>query len=172
MIIKKLFLSVAIILISMNMAICGEVLYPTLNNPEGDLIKFDDKLSGKDFTNKNLRDIKIIPGTVIYASVFYQENKPDEHIFPEDMAGVSFYNCNLDNVYIPLGNTIIGGTHKKMMVQNDLRDWEIDKDSKPIKVMNEDYWKVEGVSIDVKDIPLEKLINISEIPKTMVEVIE
>lgn len=147
----------------------GKVLYPTQNNPHGDLIEFDDKLSGKDFTGKSLKDEHILPGTNIYASVFYQENKPDEHIFPEDMAGVSFYNCNLDNVYVPLGNTIIGGTHKNMMVQNDLRDWEIDETAKPIKVSNEKYWIAEGCSVDPKDIPLTKIVDTSLIKKVVIE---
>lgn len=118
-------------------------------------ITYDDNYSHKDFTgrtllNENIKDINI------FGSCFSQEI-PDRHIFPEDMTGVVFYNCNLDNVYIPTGNTTIGCSQKKFKVQNDLMDWILDADLKPKEpIMKEEFIKM-GISILPKDIPKTKM---------------
>lgn len=125
-------------------------------------INYDMKYSFKDFTNRSLRDAKDLNGKTIYASVFLQEI-PDSRIFPENMKGVTFVNCNLDNVYIPPGNTVIGGSQRRFRVQNDLRDWLIDENNKPIEPLDKEYWESEGYSVDPKDIPDKPLKDISEI---------
>lgn len=145
----------------------GKVLYPTEQNPNGDWIEFDDKWSGKDYTHKSLKDEVIPKGTVIYASCFYQEASEDatkieeiqKHIFPEDMTEVTFYNCNLNNVYIPPHNTVIDpcGRTKLIKVQNDREDWIIDGDLKPVEPVNKKKFLELGLSIDPKDIPKNKL---------------
>ena len=125
-------------------------------------VAYDMKYSFKDYTNSPRVDIP--NDVVVYATMFLQE-MPDSHIFPENMKGVTFVNCNLDNVYIPEGNTVIGGSHKRFKVQNDLRDWLIDENNKPIELIGKEYWESEGYSVDPKDIPSKPLKDISEIKK-------
>lgn len=68
---------------------------------------------------------------VIEASCFSQE-RPDSRIFPEGMTGVTFLRCNLDNVFIPEGNTVEGGSQRRFMVQEDGYDWLVDENNNPI----------------------------------------
>ena len=119
----------------------------------------NEKYSYKDFMHKSFRDVSAqeFNGTVIVGSCFYQEGKPNTAIFPNGMVGVTFRNCNLDNVYIPAGNTVEGGTHKKIRVMNDLDDWILDKDLKPVEPINKEQRLEAGISIDPKDIPMEKI---------------
>ena len=96
--------------------------------------------------------------SIIIGSCFYQENKPDSHIFPEDMTGVVFQKCNLDNVFIPAGNTIkVSNTDKRIKAQNDKEDWIVDKDNKPIEPMNKEMFLELELSIKPEDIPNEKM---------------
>lgn len=145
----------------------GKVLIGVLDGVPYE-ITCDDEYSFRDFTHRKLTDHGIIESDlsnkIIYASCFSQEN-PDSHIFPEDMTGVMFYNCNLDNVYIPPGNTVIGGSQRRFKVQNDLRDWEIDGTDTPKEVINKEYWISQGYSVDPKDIPATKLEKIEDIKK-------
>ncbi len=46
---------------------------------------------------------------------------------------------------------------RRFQIQNDLREWEIDKQNKPTKVLNEKYWELKNISIDPKYIPAEKI---------------
>ena len=118
--------------------------------------EFDDRYSLKDFTTKTLTDKTIDPGTVIYGSCFSKET-PDFVVFPDDMFGVTLINCNLDNVFIPLGNTVIGGSQRQFKVQNDLEDWVVDGTLKPVEPINKEIFILKGISIDPKDIPETKL---------------
>lgn len=129
------------------------------------VVEIDDRWSRKDYTTLTLLNESILAGTTIYGSCFSKE-EPDTQVFPSTMTGVTFINCNLDNVLMPEGNLIKGGLKRKFKVQNDLRDWEIDGSNKPIKLVNEEHWQNQGYSIDPKDIPAEKLREISEIKKT------
>lgn len=130
------------------------------------IINYDTEYSFKDFTKKSLKEIDL-NGKTIYASVFMQEI-PDSHIFPEDMRGVTFVNSNLDNVYIPPGNTVIGGTRRRFQVQNDGNDWIIDSKNKPIEPINKEQYLEIGLSIDPKDLPKNMMTeNIFE--KTLLE---
>ena len=107
--------------------------------------------------------------TIIRGSCFYQEAlysadalsvtppSPTVDVFPAGMTGVIFKWCNLDNVNVPIGNTIIGGTHKKIRVQNDLEDWILDVDNKPIEPMDKEQRLEKNVSVDPKDIPTKKM---------------
>lgn len=129
----------------------GEVLY------DGVKITFNDKYSGKDFSGQSFLNAKDLDGLVIYASVFYQEGEPDKVIFPANMENVTFLNCNLDNVYIDTNkNGIVGGTRRKIKAQNDLEDWILDKDLKPVEPMSKSAFIELNISTDSKDIPINK----------------
>jgi len=65
---------------------------------------FSNEFAGQDLSNRPAAEFN---NSEIVGSCFYQENKPDAHVFPADMTGVVFKRCNLDNCYIPKGNTVI-----------------------------------------------------------------
>lgn len=46
---------------------------------------------------------------------------------------------------------------RRFQIQNDLREWEIDKLNKSVKVINEKLWNMKGISIDPLDIPKTKI---------------
>jgi hypothetical protein len=79
-----------------------------------------------DYTGKILNDL-IIEGT-IEGSCFSQE-KPNSVIFPYDMQNITFIRCNLDNVFIPDGNTVIGGSQRRFMAFDDGYDWLVDENN-------------------------------------------
>jgi len=133
-----------------------------------------EKYSFRDFTGQSLADADdLTPGTIIRGSCFYQEGRPDAHIFPEKMTGVTFERCNLDNVFIPPGNILaeqagIPCTNKQILVQNDLRDWQIDAEGTPVEVMGKTFWEAQGVSVHCDDIlkplqSIEQLYQIAEV---------
>jgi len=125
----------------------------------------NEKYSYKDLMNQNFYELKSTEfnNTCIIGTNFYQENKPDEDIFP-DFVNVEFVKCNLDNVLIKAEmNVDDKSTKKKIKVQNDLEDWVLDTEKKPIEPINKEEFVNKGLSIDPKDIPLLKL----DISKTM-----
>ena len=87
--------------------------------------------SNKDFTNRDLREVEDINGQTITGSCFSQE-RPNTHVFPFDMKGVTFINCNLDNCFIPAGNTVQGGSQRRFRAQDDGFDWLIDESGLPL----------------------------------------
>lgn len=95
-------------------------------------ITYDDQYSAKIFDAGEIIDIP--DGTIVYASSFASE-MPDTRPFRNDMTGVKFYNCNLDNVTVPNGNEIIGGQHKRYKSQSDGRDWLIDENNNPTELL-------------------------------------
>lgn len=125
------------------------VLYPF---PDGHMekIEYDDAFSSCDCTH--LSSLDIPDGTVVYGSCFSCET-PDQHIFRDDMTGVTFYNCNLDNCFIPDGNKVIGGSQRRFEVQNDMRDWLVDEEGNPEKLVNEKSEQKTGYPIDLESIP-------------------
>lgn len=84
-----------------------------------------EKYSKKDFTGHDLSAETDMFGIEIIGSCFSQES-PNRHIFPDEMSGVNFIDCNLDNCFIPEGNTIIRGSHRFFKVQEDGQDWLVD----------------------------------------------
>lgn len=97
----------------------------------------------------------------IIGSCFYQQWLDDgatmKDIFPVGMTGVTFSKCNLDNVYVPPGNTIDGGTHNSLRAQNDMEDWLVDAMDKPIGPLHPKRFDDVGLSKDPKDIPTDFL---------------
>jgi hypothetical protein len=96
--------------------------------------------------------------TIIVNAGFYQEwQKGDKEvmkdIFPDGMTGVIFRECNLDNVFVPEGNHIEGGSNRAIKVQNDLEDWLVDSKGDPVEPLHKEKFLEAGVSIDPADIP-------------------
>jgi hypothetical protein len=120
----------------------------------------NEKYSYKDFIGKTFLDVdpSEFNNTEIIGSCFYQESSygtinPMKDVFPVGMTGVTFIKCNLDNVRIPIGNTVVGGTNKRILVQNDREDWILDENNKPIEPMDKERRLAVGLSINPKDIP-------------------
>lgn len=126
-------------------------------------IEYDDNLSFRNFTNKDMSG-EDLSGKIIYSSVFYQEQL-DSEIFHPELSGALFIKCNLDNVALPDGNTKIECQQRRIKAQNDLRDWIVDQDNKPIEPINKDMWAEQGFSVDPADIPAEILNDTSEIKR-------
>ena len=83
------------------------------------------------------RPAKEFEGEII-GSCFYQEaleNNPPFDIFPDGIKA-TFIRCNLDNILIPAGCKVEGGTNKMIKIQNDTNDWELDKDLNPVKPLD------------------------------------
>lgn len=122
---------------------------------------FDDELSLKSFSNQNFSEAEdIFSGKNIYGSVFYNE-VPDSKIFPKGMKGVTFVNCNMDNLIIPEGNEVIytnGLSQKRFENQNDGNDWLIDENNEPVKPVNHKIFTKLGLPMpDPIDIPEERV---------------
>ena len=129
------------------------------------------KYSFGDFMNQSFKGspAEEFNNTVIVGSCFHQEASEDaitlreieKDIFPAGMHGVTFRRCNLDNVFIPLGNIIWDEgwekcTHKKIKLQNDWRYWILGEDLKPIEPKDKEEWIKRGISIRPEDIPTKK----------------
>lgn len=93
---------------------------------------YSEKYSRKDFTGRDLSHELDMNDITIYGSCFSQEQL-DRHIFPEDMSGVTFVNCNLDNCFIPEGNDVVGGSRRRFQVQEDGFDWLLDENNNPVE---------------------------------------
>ena len=119
------------------------------------------KYSLKDFTDVSLVDepVEDFNNTTIKGSCFYHQYFVDSDIFPAGMTGVTFENCNLDNILIPAGNTVVGGCHRRLRVQNDGQDWIVDSNLNPVEPVHKKRFIRDGKSIDPLDIPAQFLIN-------------
>lgn len=103
--------------------------------------------------------------SIIIGANFYQENAPKSDIFPDGMTGVVFKRCNLQNVNIPVGNTVENDCDiRQILIQNDGRDWIVDDNLNPIEPIDKERLLKEGLSIDPADIPAE-FIRIEQISK-------
>lgn len=109
-------------------------------------------------------EIDLISGTEIVGTCFYCESElgdigdPYKRIFPPTMTGVIFKRCNLDNVYVPPGNTItddagIQSSHRRIRIQNDLEDWVVDEIGAPKEPLDIKRFEELGKSVDPRDIP-------------------
>lgn len=122
---------------------------------------YNEVFSFKDFTNRTNIELS----GVVYASCFSQET-PDNQIFVAGMTGVTFIKCNLDNVSIPDGNTVIDCSQKRFKVQNDLNDWIIDTANNPVEPVNAKIFVKLGLPIpkpeDIPVIKVDKVIDLLE----------
>lgn len=98
-----------------------------------------------------------LAGTIVGSG--FSQSTLDAHIFPDTMTGVVFEKCNLDNVYIPPGNTVDPScSHKRFATQNDLEDWFIDGADKPVEPIDKKMYEKLKLSTDPKDIPVTPLV--------------
>lgn len=120
-------------------------------------IEMNDQHSLQDYTFTNTL-INIPDNVNVYGACFACE-MPDTVLFRANMTGVTFYNCNLDNVLIPAGNTVIGGSQRKFRVQNDLNDWELDAQGEPVKPLGAKIFDKFGLPVpSPADIPTDKAV--------------
>lgn len=131
------------------------------------IIDYNDEWSLRNFANQSnifAGRGKELDGMTIYASCFYQESL-DIDVFPSDVKNLTLVYCNLDNVNISAGVTVIANRPQRhIQVQNDCRDWELDANNQPIKLVNEKAELILGRSIDPVDIPQIKLESIDDLP--------
>ena len=127
------------------------------------------KYSYKDFLNKKFTDTPAEEwnDTEVIGTCFAQE-KPKTKVFPDEIKGVTFTKCNLDNCIVPETCTINGGTHKWIGVQNDLEDWILDESLNPVEPVDKARFVRLGLSISPLAISASKL----EIPATQAKRVE
>jgi len=132
-------------------------------NPYADKNGINTKYSYRDLTNMVMTDYKATEfnDSIIEGTCFFQDGVVDRHIFPSAICGVVFRRCNLDNVFIPAGNTVImtgdnACCARKIMIQNDLSDWILNNDLTPKEPMDKEEREKLGISCDPKDIPIKK----------------
>jgi len=118
----------------------------------------NEKYSHKDFTQRTLTDTKPEEwnDTEVVNSCFYNE-KPRTQVFPDGTKGVKFIRCNLDNVIVPKGCTTEGCSTRLIGVQNDLEDWILDQDLKPVEPLRKARYERLGLSVDPRNLSAEKL---------------
>ncbi len=118
------------------------------------------KYSRKHFSDQTL--LAVDPGelnnTEIVGSTFYQQAGPETPVFPADMVGVVFVDCNLDNCLIPPGNTVGQGcANRRIREQNDREDWEVDEQDRPLRPVNREMLEHDGLNSDPAKIPEKRI---------------
>lgn len=81
---------------------------------------------------------------------------PNAKVLPADLTGTTFTYCNLDNVYIPPGNTVDQFCSTRLFqTQNDGQDWLLDPNTlKPVSPLYPDIFIRLGLSTDPNNIPV------------------
>lgn len=87
----------------------------------------------KDMTGWDLSDREDMDG--LYIEGLCLSQCTPRSVLPSGLTGVTFSNCNLDNVVIPPGNTLISCLNRRYLAQEDGQDWEIAEDGTPIKIL-------------------------------------
>lgn len=100
--------------------------------------------------------------STIKGSCFAQQNEPGKVIFPAGMTGVEFERCNLDNVFIPPGNTLDERcSNRRIITQNDAQDWVVNDSDVPTAPVNLKSHIADGFSTDPLNIPADYIRDIS-----------
>lgn len=107
----------------------------------------DDSHSALDRTGRNLQNNSVMDNTTIVGTCFSQET-PDTHVFRDNLTGVTFINCNLDNVFLPPGNEAIDCSQRRFQVQVDGRDWIVDENLQPVEPLDIEYSIQHGLNTD------------------------
>jgi len=97
-------------------------------------------------------DAKEFNDSEIIGACFYQDT-PYSNVFPPDIEDVVFERCNLDNVNIPAGATVKGGTNQHIATMNDGEYWIVGIDGKPIVPRDAAKFDECRLSKDPRDIP-------------------
>ena len=118
--------------------------------PEGE-IEVSEEFSNRDFTGDN-KTISIPDGAVVYGSCFSRET-PGATVFDPTMTGVTFRNCNLSNVFVPPGNTVIDCQVTRYKVQSDKEDWVVDDKDAPVEPLDKDRFIRLGKSLSPDSLP-------------------
>lgn len=114
--------------------------------------------SSRDYTNLILDDVQHYMNDETIRGACFSQQQPDTKVFPDEMTGVTFVNCNLDNCIIPEGNTLIDCSNRRYQVQNDLNDWEIDENNNPVRLVDWQYFEKLGLEQPSPDlIPSEQV---------------
>lgn len=87
-----------------------------------------EKYSNKIFNGKSFVDSDDMSNIEINNSSFASESF-NVTIFPSNMTGTTFVDCNLDNVFVPSGNTIQGGTRVFYKTLDDGFEWNCDPET-------------------------------------------
>lgn len=118
----------------------------------------NNKYSFASFKRRSLKDVPLseLNNSKIIGACFYQD-KPFTEFLPKDAQGIELINCNLDNCVIPNSCTVIGGTNKQFVEQNDGEYWIVDKDLKPVEPRDKENFIKCGLSIKPEDIPVKKV---------------
>lgn len=167
-------LIIILLLLTADKLFAGEVLYVDSDGKNNkQIIRYDEELSFRNFSGWefNSRPEYKFSGKTIYNTVFTQE-KPDTVVFSADTSNVTFVNCHIENVVIPLNSTIIAPDCEgepcwtyKFKVQNDLRDWKIDNQGRAKEILNKEFWVEKGYSVKPEDIPPQKIEKVEDAPK-------
>ena len=90
----------------------------------------------------------------------FAQQEPDTLVFPDGVRGLTLSYCDLTNVLIPDGVTIVEGCLvQSVKVQNDGNDWVLDAEKKPVEPVNKKYLESQGMSVDPADIPLVDVLQ-------------
>jgi hypothetical protein len=113
-------------------------------------LECDEELSFKSFVNADLSHFDF-NGKVIYASHFMHET-PGANPFPPSMKNVTFIRCNLDNLVIPEGVTLIDCLNRFFQAQADGQDWFVHEDDlTPIAPFDYKVYLKKGLPIPSPD---------------------
>lgn len=86
----------------------------------------------KNYTGWNLSDRTDMGGLTIEGLCLSNET-PNAMVLPPNLTGTTFVDCNLDNVFIPPGNTLVRCRVARFRVQEDGLDWLLDEDLNPVR---------------------------------------
>ena len=111
--------------------------------------EYDEKLSYRDFTNQTVSDSYDFSGKVIYQSCFSNE-QPNSDIFGK-IKGTTFIKCNLDNITIPDGCTVVDCSQKRFKIQSDGNDWLVDENDIPDKPVDYKIYVKQGREVPTKE---------------------
>lgn len=134
-------------------------------------LAYSDEFSFKNYADR--MEVSFPRGTTVYASVFYRES-PDSNVFLSTMTGVTFVECNLDNVVLPVGNelkNVYRPSKRRFFVQNDWRDWILNDSNEPVELIDKDYWLELEYSTRPADIPTRRIRDWNEVPRVQQQVI-
>lgn len=90
----------------------------------------------QDMTGHDLSGRTDMSGLTIHGLCLSHE-KPEAQVLPSDLTGTTFIACNLDNVLVPPGNTLINCSNRMFQANpDDGQDWLVDSDGNFLSLLN------------------------------------